>query len=69
MCSTPPNFNAEYGTSNLDVRHSAAAMVIFEAPWKLRGLGRPLRQWLDALGDRTVPQRTALHHAHIWIAA
>ena len=34
----PANFNQECGTSNLDVRQSAAAMVIFEAPWKLRGL-------------------------------
>jgi hypothetical protein len=34
----PANFNAEYGTSNLDVRHSAAVMAILEAPWKLRGL-------------------------------
>jgi hypothetical protein len=33
----PANFSLEYGTSNLDVRHSAAAMVVYEAPWKLRG--------------------------------
>ena len=33
----PANFSREYGTSNLDVRHSAAAMVIYDAPWKLRG--------------------------------
>ena len=32
----PANFSQEYGTSNLDVRHSAAVMVIYEAPWKLR---------------------------------
>ncbi len=32
----PARFNEEYGTSNLDVRHSAAMMVIYEAPWKLR---------------------------------
>jgi hypothetical protein len=32
----PKNFNLEYGTSDLDVRHSAAAMVIYEAPWKLK---------------------------------
>ncbi len=32
----PADFNLEYGTSNLDVRHSAAAMVIYETPWKLR---------------------------------
>jgi len=34
----PANFGMEYGTSNLDMRHSAAAMVIYEAPWKLRKL-------------------------------
>jgi hypothetical protein len=33
----PANFGMEYGTSNLDMRHSAAAMVIYETPWKLRG--------------------------------
>jgi hypothetical protein len=33
----PANFNQEYGVSNLDVRHSASAMVVYEAPWKLRG--------------------------------
>ena len=34
----PANFSQEYGTGNLDVRHSAAAMVIWEAPWKLHSL-------------------------------
>jgi hypothetical protein len=29
-------FSMEYGTSSLDVRHSAAATVIWETPWKLR---------------------------------
>jgi hypothetical protein len=33
----PANFSLEYGVSNLDVRHSASAMVIYQAPWKLRG--------------------------------
>jgi hypothetical protein len=33
----PANFSLEYGTSNLDIRHSACAMVIYEAPWKLKG--------------------------------
>jgi hypothetical protein len=33
----PADFSQEYGTSNLDVRHSASAMVIYEAPWKLKG--------------------------------
>jgi hypothetical protein len=32
----PSDFGLEYGTSNLDVRHSAGAMVVYEAPWKLR---------------------------------
>jgi hypothetical protein len=32
------NFSEEYGTSNLDVRHSAAVMLIYEAPWKMHGL-------------------------------
>jgi hypothetical protein len=38
----PANFSAEYGTSDLDVRHSAAAMVIYEAPWKLHNLAGKL---------------------------
>jgi hypothetical protein len=33
----PANFGLEYGVSNLDVRHSVSAMVVYEAPWKLRG--------------------------------
>jgi hypothetical protein len=33
----PADFSQEYGTSNLDVRHSASAMVVYEAPWKLHG--------------------------------
>jgi hypothetical protein len=33
----PADFSQEYGTSNLDVRHSASAMVVYEAPWKLKG--------------------------------
>jgi hypothetical protein len=31
----PASFSKEYGTSNLDVRHAATAMVIWEPPWKL----------------------------------
>ena len=38
----PARFNLEYGASNLDVRHSAAATVIWQAPWKLRGGPRNL---------------------------
>jgi hypothetical protein len=33
----PADFSREYGASNLDVRHSASAMAVYEAPWKLRG--------------------------------
>ena len=32
----PEDFRLEYGTSNLDIRHSAAATVLYETPWKLR---------------------------------
>ncbi|HMD77336.1 MAG TPA: carboxypeptidase-like regulatory domain-containing protein [Terracidiphilus sp.] len=43
----PANFSQEYGTSNLDIRHSAAAMVIYEAPWKLRNLaGKVANGWM-----------------------
>ena len=43
----------EYGTSNLDVRHSAAVMVIYESPWKLRGFaGRIANGWmLSSIGQ------------------
>ncbi|MGB8031784.1 MAG: carboxypeptidase regulatory-like domain-containing protein [Terracidiphilus sp.] len=41
------NFSQEYGTSNLDVRHSAAAMVIYEAPWKPHGFaGHLANGWM-----------------------
>jgi hypothetical protein len=37
----------EYGTSDLDVRHSAVAMVIYEAPWKLHSVaGRLANGWI-----------------------
>ncbi|HEX4029861.1 MAG TPA: hypothetical protein VHX20_05815 [Terracidiphilus sp.] len=43
----PADFRAEYGTSNLDVRHSAAAMVLYETPWKLHALaGRFVNGWM-----------------------
>jgi len=38
----PADFSQEYGTSNLDVRHSAGGMVAYEAPWKLRGMAGKL---------------------------
>jgi hypothetical protein len=31
----PADFRQEYGTSDLDIRHSASVMVIYQAPWKL----------------------------------
>jgi len=34
----PGDFSMEYGTSNLDRRHSAGVTTIFESPWKLHGL-------------------------------
>ncbi len=41
------DFSQEYGTSNFDTRHSAAAMVVFEAPWKLRNFaGRIANGWM-----------------------
>ena len=61
----PADFSKEYGTSNLDVRHSASAMVIYEAPWKLRGFaGRLANGWmLSAIGQfrsgRPYTMRTA----------
>jgi hypothetical protein len=32
----PSDFRLEYGTSNLDIRHSAGATLLYSAPWKLR---------------------------------
>jgi hypothetical protein len=43
----PLDFSREYGTSNLDVRHSAAASVILSAPWKLHNLaGKLANGWM-----------------------
>ncbi len=49
--SAPPGpnqeFTEEYGTGNLDVRHSAAVMLIYEAPWKLHNFaGRMANGWM-----------------------
>jgi hypothetical protein len=38
----PADFGLEYGTSNLDVRHTAALTVVWESPWKLRNLAGEL---------------------------
>ena len=35
----PADFQLEYGTSNLDVRHSATVTAVFESPWKMRRSG------------------------------
>ncbi len=43
----PADFVQEYGTGNLDVRHAAAAMAIYEAPWKLHHkAGRFANGWM-----------------------
>jgi len=43
----PADFSQEYGTSNLDIRHSAAVMLVYEAPWKLRDFaGRFANGWM-----------------------
>jgi hypothetical protein len=43
----PASFTQEYGVSNLDVRHAATAMVIWESPWKLSSLaGRLANGWM-----------------------
>jgi hypothetical protein len=49
----PADFHQEYGTGNLDVRHSAAIMAIYTAPWKLHGIaGKLANGWmLSAIGD------------------
>jgi hypothetical protein len=41
------DFSQEYGTSDLDLRHSAAALVIYEPPWKLHGkAGKAANGWM-----------------------
>jgi hypothetical protein len=49
----PSDFSLEYGTSNLDIRHSAGATVLYETPWKLRGwAGQLANAWsVAALGQ------------------
>jgi hypothetical protein len=43
----PAHFSEEYGTSNLDMRHTAAVMAVWQAPWKLRGgVGRLTNGWM-----------------------
>jgi hypothetical protein len=42
----PADFSLEYGTSDLDIRHSAAVMAVLESPWKLR-----THSWLAQLAN------------------
>jgi hypothetical protein len=43
----PYDFGLEYGTSNLDMRHSAGVTAIYETPWKMRGMaGRIGNSWM-----------------------
>jgi hypothetical protein len=43
----PADFSREYGTSDLDIRHAATAMVIWEPAWKLGGAaGRLANGWM-----------------------
>jgi hypothetical protein len=42
----PQDFGLEYGISNLDIRHSAAATILYEPPWKLRNwAGQLANNW------------------------
>jgi hypothetical protein len=42
----PEDFRLEYGISNLDIRHSAAATVLYEPQWKLRNwAGQLANNW------------------------
>jgi hypothetical protein len=52
----PADFSKEYGTSYLDERHSAAAMVIWEAPWKLRN-------WAARVGNGWMASGIAQFHS------
>jgi hypothetical protein len=49
----PADLRQEYGTSDLDVRHSASLAVIWEPRWKLRNLaGRMANGWmLSSIGN------------------
>ena len=43
----PTDFSQEYGTSNLDIRHSASAGLIWNSPWKLHNLeGHVANGWM-----------------------
>jgi hypothetical protein len=43
----PASFSQEYGTSDLDMRHSAAVLATYQVPWKLSDLaGRLANGWM-----------------------
>jgi hypothetical protein len=43
----PADFSREYGVSDLDVRHSAAVIALYNAPWRLNGkIGRLANGWM-----------------------
>ena len=43
----PTDFSQEYGTSNLDIRHSASAGLIWNSPWRLHHLeGHLANGWM-----------------------
>lgn len=43
----PTDFRQEYGTGNLDIRHSVSGMLIWQSPWKLKNLaGRLGNGWM-----------------------
>lgn len=43
----PTDFSQEYGTSNLDIRHSASAGLIWQSPWRLHNLeGHFFNGWM-----------------------
>jgi len=52
----PGDFRLEYGTSNLDIRHSAAAIVHYEAPWQLHRLPVILAQLVNGWSIAAVAQ-------------
>ena len=46
----PQDFRLEYGTSNLDIRHSAGFTGLYEVPWKLHGwAGTLANSWAVAV--------------------
>ncbi|MDR3791800.1 MAG: carboxypeptidase-like regulatory domain-containing protein [Terracidiphilus sp.] len=46
----PEDFGLEYGTSNLDIRHTASALALFRPRWKLRGTAGMLANGWTASG-------------------